>query len=159
ELASCSLETLDDCLETWKQHLPLVPATGHLICHGWELVEQNAEQLRRDFRQCAFPSPPTPLPRSGGEVRTIIGPCEQAIIDPSSHVEPMVLLDTRRGPIAIDREAVIAAFSRIEGPCYIGPRTQVHGAKLRDGVTLGPESRIGGEVEASIIHGYSNKAH
>jgi UDP-N-acetylglucosamine diphosphorylase/glucosamine-1-phosphate N-acetyltransferase len=71
----------------------------------------------------------------------------------------MVLLDTRRGPIVIDREATIAAFSRIEGPCYIGPRTQVHGAKLRGGVTLGRECRIGGEVEASIVHGYSNKAH
>src|SRR5262249_13337609 len=90
---------------------------------------------------------------------TILGPREQAIIDPSAHVEPMVLLDTRRGPIVIEREATVAAFSRIEGPCYIGPRTQVHGAKLRCGVTLGQESRIGGEDEASIVHGYSNKTH
>jgi UDP-N-acetylglucosamine diphosphorylase/glucosamine-1-phosphate N-acetyltransferase len=54
---------------------------------------------------------------------------------------------------------VVAAFTRLEGPCYVGPRTQVHGAKVRAGTTLGPECRIGGEVEASIVQGYSNKAH
>src|SRR5436190_22914514 len=59
----------------------------------------------------------------------------------------------------IDREAVIAAFSRLEGPCYIGPQTHVLGAKIRSGTTLGPNCRIGGEVEESIIHGHSNKYH
>jgi bifunctional N-acetylglucosamine-1-phosphate-uridyltransferase/glucosamine-1-phosphate-acetyltransferase GlmU-like protein len=34
----------------------------------------------------------------------------------------------------------------------------VLGAKVRGG-SLGPHCRIGGEVEASIVHGYSNKAH
>jgi UDP-N-acetylglucosamine diphosphorylase/glucosamine-1-phosphate N-acetyltransferase len=151
ELAHCSLETLDDCLASWKQRMPVVPASGHLIRHGWELVEHNAEQLRRDFRRLT--------PRPADSDLTILGPHEQAVIEPSAQVEPMVLLDTRRGPIVIERDAVVAAFSRIEGPCYIGPRTQVHGAKLRGGVTLGPDCRIGGEVEASIVHGYSNKAH
>src|SRR5436190_703716 len=59
----------------------------------------------------------------------------------------------------IDREAVIAAFTRLEGPCYVGPQTHVLGAKLRAGTTLGPNCRIGGEVETSIVHGYSNKYH
>src|SRR5436190_12798412 len=59
----------------------------------------------------------------------------------------------------IDREAVIAAFTRLEGPCYIGPQTHVLGAKIRAGTTLGPNCRIGGEVEASIVHGHSNKYH
>jgi UDP-N-acetylglucosamine diphosphorylase/glucosamine-1-phosphate N-acetyltransferase len=47
----------------------------------------------------------------------------------------------------------------LEGPCYIGPDTHVLGAKVRAGTTLGPCCRIGGEVEASIVHGYSNKYH
>src|SRR5207244_9081729 len=50
-------------------------------------------------------------------------------------------------------------FSRLEGPCVIGAGTHVLGAKIRSGTTLGPQCRIGGEVEASIVHGYSNKAH
>src|SRR5262249_34472135 len=65
---------------------------------------------------------------------------------------------TTRGAVLIDGDAVIEAFSRIEGPCYIGVGTQVRGAQLR-GVSLGPQCRVGGEVEASIVQGYSNKAH
>ena len=35
----------------------------------------------------------------------------------------------------------------------------MYGAKIRAGTTLGPQCRVGGEVEASIIHGHSNKYH
>ena len=54
---------------------------------------------------------------------------------------------------------VVQPFTRIEGPCYIGRDTQLFRANLRGGVTIGPDCRIGGEVEASIIHGYTNKYH
>jgi UDP-N-acetylglucosamine diphosphorylase/glucosamine-1-phosphate N-acetyltransferase len=33
------------------------------------------------------------------------------------------------------------------------------GAKIRPNTTLGPTSRVGGDVGNSIFHGYSNKAH
>jgi UDP-N-acetylglucosamine diphosphorylase/glucosamine-1-phosphate N-acetyltransferase len=81
------------------------------------------------------------------------------MIDPSAKIDPLVFADTTGGPVVIDREAVVTAFTRLEGPCYVGPRTQVDGAKIRAGTTLGPECRIGGEVEASIVQGYSNKHH
>src|SRR5205807_140210 len=64
----------------------------------------------------------------------------------------------RKGPVMIAHGAVVHSFSYLEGPCYIGPRTQIFGAKLRGG-TLGPECRIGGEVEESIVLGYANKYH
>jgi hypothetical protein len=38
------------------------------------------------------------------------------------------------------------------------PHTQVLAARLR-GSSLGPQCRVGGEVEASILQGYANKAH
>ena len=59
----------------------------------------------------------------------------------------------------IDEGAIVSAFTRLEGPCYIGPHSQVFGAKIRAGTSLGPHCRIGGEVEASIVHGHSNKYH
>ncbi|MBV8555505.1 MAG: hypothetical protein JO116_08060, partial [Planctomycetaceae bacterium] len=40
-----------------------------------------------------------------------------------------------------------------------GPGTQLFRANLRGGVTLGPQCRIGGEVEASLVLGYTNKYH
>jgi UDP-N-acetylglucosamine diphosphorylase/glucosamine-1-phosphate N-acetyltransferase len=71
----------------------------------------------------------------------------------------MVFIDTSGGPVVIDDEALVCAFSRVEGPCYIGPRTHIAGAKVRNGCSFGPQCRVGGEVEASIFHGYSNKYH
>ena len=55
--------------------------------------------------------------------------------------------------------AVVQPFTRVEGPCYIGRETHLFRANLRGGVTLGPQCRIGGEVEQSVVHGSSNKYH
>jgi UDP-N-acetylglucosamine diphosphorylase/glucosamine-1-phosphate N-acetyltransferase len=153
-LTYCSPNTLDDCVETWKSTLPHCPAGGRLLRYPWELVQANAEQLALDFRHLA----PAPLPPTAAGV-AVVGPPDRLLIDPMARLDPLVVLDTRYGPVVIDREAVVTAFSRLEGPCYVGPRTQVQGAKLRGGTTLGPNCRIGGEVEASIVHGHSNKYH
>jgi UDP-N-acetylglucosamine diphosphorylase/glucosamine-1-phosphate N-acetyltransferase len=154
-LTYCSPNTLDDCLETWKQTLPHRAAGGALVGHAWDLVAHNARQLTEDFRQ-------GPARHRAGWRPTglaVVGPEDQLVVDPTAHVDPQVVADTTRGPVVIDREAVISAFTRLEGPCYVGPQTQLTGAKIRAGTTLGPNCRIGGEVEASIVHGHSNKYH
>jgi UDP-N-acetylglucosamine diphosphorylase/glucosamine-1-phosphate N-acetyltransferase len=88
----------------------------------------------------------------------ISGAAERCLTADGVELEPMVHIDTRNGPVLIDQGAVVQSFSRIEGPCYIGPETRVLGAHLHGG-SIGPQCRIGGEVEASIVQGYSNKAH
>jgi UDP-N-acetylglucosamine diphosphorylase/glucosamine-1-phosphate N-acetyltransferase len=153
-LTYCSSNTLEDCLETWKNTLPHCPAGGKLLRYPWELVDANGEQLGLDF-ECR---PPVQSPaRPGGYA--VLGPAERLVIDPTAQVEPMVVIDTRGGPVVIEAEAVVTAFSRLEGPCYVGAQAQVLGAKIRGSTTLGPNCRVGGEVEASIFHGYSNKYH
>jgi len=43
---------------------------------------------------------------------------------------------------------------------YIGKNSKVKvGAKIYEGVTVGPVCKVGGELETSIIHGFSNKQH
>jgi UDP-N-acetylglucosamine diphosphorylase/glucosamine-1-phosphate N-acetyltransferase len=154
-LADCCDYTLDACLENWKHTLPQRPAGGRLIAHLWDLVKHNGEQLGIDFQQS-----PTRL-GAGWRPATlsVVGPPERLLVDPTARLDPLVVADTTRGPVVIDREAVVTAFSRLEGPCYVGPETHVLGAKIRAETTLGPHCRIGGEVEASIVHGYSNKYH
>ena len=71
----------------------------------------------------------------------------------------MVVADTTHGPVVIGAGAVVTAFTRLEGPCAVGRGTQRLGAKVRAGTTLGPNCRIGGEVEASIVQGHTNKYH
>jgi UDP-N-acetylglucosamine diphosphorylase/glucosamine-1-phosphate N-acetyltransferase len=151
-LQYCLPDTLADCLATWKRTLPCHAARGTLISYPWDLVHHNAEQLSLDFQH-------TGRPGCAGLPLTIVGPPERIVVDPSARIDPMVVADTTAGPVVIDREAVITAFTRLEGPCYIGPNTHLFGAKIRAGTTLGPHCRIGGEIEASIVHGYSNKYH
>jgi UDP-N-acetylglucosamine diphosphorylase/glucosamine-1-phosphate N-acetyltransferase len=141
---------LHRCLET----LPVRRAGGRLLRYLWDVVDANADELRRDFTWLD--------PVLDGAYRSspvVAGLPGQMWIAPSAKVEPMVLADTTQGPIVIDEGAVVCAFTRLEGPCYIGPHSQVFGAKIRAGTTLGPHCRVGGEVEASIIQGHSNKYH
>jgi UDP-N-acetylglucosamine diphosphorylase/glucosamine-1-phosphate N-acetyltransferase len=70
----------------------------------------------------------------------------------------MVVVDTRRGPVLLDRGAVLQSFTRIEGPCYVGPESWVVGGKIC-GTSLGPCCRVGGEVQETILQGFSNKYH
>jgi UDP-N-acetylglucosamine diphosphorylase / glucose-1-phosphate thymidylyltransferase / UDP-N-acetylgalactosamine diphosphorylase / glucosamine-1-phosphate N-acetyltransferase / galactosamine-1-phosphate N-acetyltransferase len=152
-LEYCSPSTIDDCLETWKTTLPQQPASGRLLRYLWELVALNGEQIEIDEQlHGGCRATPSVLPAT-------VGPSDRLRIDATAQLEPMIVADTTRGPVVIDREAVLTAFTRLEGPCYIGPRTQLHGAKIRGGTTIGPNCRVGGEVEASILQGYSNKVH
>jgi UDP-N-acetylglucosamine diphosphorylase/glucosamine-1-phosphate N-acetyltransferase len=152
-LTYCSAQTIDDCVETWKATLAPRQVGGQIVKHLWDLVDRNGDQIALDCRRQFFGSARTATPIA------VVGPEQGLRIDPTAHLDPMVVADTRDGPVVVDAGAVVHAFSRLEGPCYIGPRTQVLGAKVRAGTTLGPNCRIGGEVEASIIQGYSNKYH
>jgi UDP-N-acetylglucosamine diphosphorylase/glucosamine-1-phosphate N-acetyltransferase len=136
------------------QDLPRRAVGGHVLSYPWELIDHNAEALEEDFLTEYAPR----TRGSAAQALTLLGPADRLSVDPSARVEPLSLIDTTRGPVVIDRGAVIQAFSRIEGPCYVGADTQVLGARIR-GSSLGPQCRVGGEVESSIVHGYSNKAH
>jgi UDP-N-acetylglucosamine diphosphorylase/glucosamine-1-phosphate N-acetyltransferase len=150
-LTYCSQDTLDDCLSSWKEALPHRPAGGLMISYPWDLVEANPAQLCADFGRCASVDLPAHL--------AVVGPKERLLVDPTARLDPLVVADTTGGPVVIDREAVVHAFTRLEGPCYVGPQAHILGAKIRAGSTIGPSCRVGGEVEASILHGHSNKYH
>ena len=71
-----------------------------------------------------------------------------------------VLTDTRQGPIIVDREAQVGPYTLLRGPIYIGPGARIlEHAAIKDQVSLGHTTKIGGEVEASIVEPYSNKQH
>jgi UDP-N-acetylglucosamine diphosphorylase/glucosamine-1-phosphate N-acetyltransferase len=121
----------------------------------WDLVARNGEYLARDGEAAGPPETRWCAPAGSA----VIGPAERLAVHPTATVEPFCSFDTSSGPIAIAEGAVVQSFTRIEGPCYVGPGTQLFRANIRGGVTIGPCCRIGGEVEASIIQGYANKYH
>ena len=68
--------------------------------------------------------------------------------------------DTSKGPIVIGANATIGSHCFLRGPAYIGPNSRVieHSA-IKDAVSLGHTTKIGGEIEASVIEAYTNKQH
>jgi UDP-N-acetylglucosamine diphosphorylase/glucosamine-1-phosphate N-acetyltransferase len=139
-------------LEEWRRRLPQRDAGGRMIDYPWDLVESNAAALEDDYRHWWKAG----VPEAHGV--SVSGPAERCLIAHTATIEPMVHIDTAKGPVLIDQGAVVQAFSRIEGPCYLGAGTRVLSARIHGG-SIGPQCRIGGEVEASIVHGHSNKAH
>jgi len=69
-----------------------------------------------------------------------------------------VVLNGSDGPIYIDSEVFVEPHTYLIGPVYVGPKSRLVGGKIT-GCSIGPVCRIGGEVEESIIQGYSNKYH
>ncbi|MEM9083450.1 MAG: hypothetical protein AAGB34_07635, partial [Planctomycetota bacterium] len=85
---------------------------------------------------------------------------EAVRVDATAVIDPCVVLDARIGPVVIAAGASVGAHSTVQGPAFIGPNTVIAaGASVRSGTSIGPYCKVGGEVSASIIQGYSNKAH
>src|SRR4029079_4550999 len=55
--------------------------------------------------------------------------------------------------------ARVEPFSFIQGPAAIGAGALIASARIRGETTIGPVCRVGGEVEARVLQGYSNKHH
>ena len=156
-----TLEKMEDddvlkIIEKLRGELGEEKVKSTIVNWPWELVFKNPEAIRYDFAS---------LGKKGihGKVYgsiEIVGDKDDVYIAPGAKVYPNVVIDTSSGPVIIGEGAKIHPFSFIEGPSSIGERTYVMtGAKVREGFTAGPVCRIGGEVEESIVHGYSNKYH
>ncbi len=71
-----------------------------------------------------------------------------------------VVTDTSKGPIVLDENASIGPYCFLRGPAYVGPASRViEYAAIKDSVSLGHTTKIGGEVEGSVIEPYTNKQH
>jgi glucose-1-phosphate thymidylyltransferase len=81
-------------------------------------------------------------------------------VGPDVSLASPIVMEPKSGPIVIERNVQVGPFSLLRGPLYLGPKCKVlEHASLKDGVCAGHTTKIGGEVEASIIEPYSNKQH
>ncbi|MFA6215324.1 MAG: putative sugar nucleotidyl transferase [Patescibacteria group bacterium] len=71
-----------------------------------------------------------------------------------------ISFNTDNGIIIIDEKTKISPFVYLAGPLYIGSNCLIKEfAAVKDKCCIGPVCKIGGEIEATIIQGYSNKQH
>jgi UDP-N-acetylglucosamine diphosphorylase/glucosamine-1-phosphate N-acetyltransferase len=133
---------------------PAIALRGRLLAGAWELVAHLGETLRADLEA-------ERAGRQEGRVPagcTVLGDPDDLFVDQGTLVEPLVVFDTRGGPIWIQAGAEIRTFSRLAGPLVVGRGSRVIGGQLRDS-SIGPRCVVHGEVSNSIFLGYANKAH
>jgi UDP-N-acetylglucosamine diphosphorylase / glucose-1-phosphate thymidylyltransferase / UDP-N-acetylgalactosamine diphosphorylase / glucosamine-1-phosphate N-acetyltransferase / galactosamine-1-phosphate N-acetyltransferase len=144
-----------ELLADWLGQFRIVPPPPAvtLVRYPWDLIHANAGELRRQL---------TAGGQQQGQVYAgahLLAP-ENICIERGVKVKPGVVLDAEDGPIEIGRDVLIQPNVVVEGPCYIGPGSVIRpGAALRPGTSIGPVCRVGGEIDGSIIHGYTNKQH
>ncbi|MEO1994863.1 MAG: putative sugar nucleotidyl transferase [Planctomycetaceae bacterium] len=128
---------------------------GRVVNRPWDLIAANAGQLVRDYE---FPQVRSSLACDDPRI-AVLGDPQQLSVHPSADLDPFVVLDVRQGPITVDAEVRMQSFTRIAGPCFVGRRTQLLQAVVRPGTTIGPDCRVSGEVQQSVLHGFVNKSH
>ena len=128
---------------------------GGWVNHPWDLVERNSQAILQDFQAAG----PFDISNRHLAQLAVVGPVDRVRVHESARIDPYVVFDTTEGPITVGPSVWIQPFTRLEGPVAIGTGSQLFRAHVRAGVTIGPNCRIGGEVEGSIIQGHSNKYH
>jgi UDP-N-acetylglucosamine diphosphorylase/glucosamine-1-phosphate N-acetyltransferase len=121
----------------------------------WDFLRLLPEQLSRDIasvaeRQAAHVRGAPP------HVTTIGG--DRVLLLGDATIEPHVVFDTFNGPILVEAGAHVHAFTRINGPCRIGPAVTILGGDI-SACSIGEVSKVRGEMTNTIIVGHSNKGH
>lgn len=134
------------------EHIERIEVEDTLLARPWDILTHLPTMLATDI-ECAD------LPRAPVEQAALVG-AHPVHVDESAAIFPGVVLDTTGGRIVIETGAVIRPNAVLCGPCWIGRNsTIVDGATIRPNTVIGPGCKIGGEVGASIVQGWSNKAH
>jgi len=132
---------IDDLhLEPMKMNIPLLEYAHDLVRYQMRIFNDNIQQRIKN-----------------GNYTEI---SDGVFVGENVKIGQYFVTDTSDGPILIESDASIGPFCYLHGPIYIGRKSRViEYAHLKEFVTVGRCSKIGGEVEASIIEDYSNKQH
>ncbi|AWG27150.1 GlmU family protein [Flavobacterium kingsejongi] len=124
------------------------------IQHTWDIFAKNDRAIREDYELLTEYRTSQPIPSSVNAIAS-----QHIFIEEGAKLE-FVTLNASTGPIYIGKDTEIMEGSIIRGPFALCEGAQVKmGAKVYGATTVGPYSRIGGEVSNSVLFAYSNKGH
>ncbi|RIJ36873.1 GlmU family protein [Pontibacter oryzae] len=130
---------------------------GHalLIKDLWEIFLYNGQEIRSDYEMLTEGRQSEPI----GDKHTIVYNEENIFIEKGVKIRAAIL-NAENGPIYIGKNAQIHEGAVIKGPFSLGEESHINvGGKMRGDVSIGPFCKVGGEVAASVIFGYTNKGH
>ena len=123
----------------------------------WNLIYANGKEIENDAKYF-FDKRNNSINKNNEGVWFIEK--KKIFIGENVKIAPTVVIDASDGVVIIDDDAEIMPQSVIQGPTYIGKNSVVKiGAKIYHETTIGEISKVGGEIENSILHSYSNKQH
>lgn len=128
----------------------------NLITQPWHIFLQNGRQIKTDFdlltahRKSAAISDPHTI---------VYGNKQHIFIEEGVSIRASVL-NAEDGPIYLGKNATIHENAVIKGPFAMLEDAHVNiGSKIREATTIGPHSKLGGEVKNVVVFGNSNKGH
>lgn len=124
------------------------------IAHTWDIFSKNEAALKADFDFITEGRKSQPISKTN----TVIN-AENIFLEKGAKVECSIL-NASSGPIYIGADSEVMEGCMIRGAFALCDHAMVKmGAKIYGATTIGPECRVGGEVNNSILFGYSNKGH
>ena len=140
--------------DAWLDRASNNEGTVSRVDQLWKLFTLNGQEIRADFERITRNRKSESLP---GTVR--ITGSGSIFIEPGFRGED-ITLNPSGGPIYLGKESEIMEGSVIRGPFALCEGSTVKmAAKIYGPTTIGPGSKAGGEINNSVIHSNSNKAH
>lgn len=142
--------------EKWEDEpSEIIPFSGalNLITRPWDIWSKNASELNLDFDLLTKDRFSAPIDATN----TVIG--DRIFLEEGAKATASILNATS-GPIYLAKNAEIMEGCIVRGGLALGESSALKmGAKIYGATTLGPHCKVGGEVNNSVIIGYSNKGH
>ena len=124
------------------------------VKHTWDIFSKNGDAIKEDYNLITEDRSSQPLSSSVFAVNP-----NNIFIEEGAKVFN-VSLNAENGPIFIGKDAEVMEGSIIRGPFALCEHASTKlGTKIYGPTTVGPQSKVGGEVNNSVIFGYSNKGH
>lgn len=124
------------------------------IKNTWDIFSLNDAAIRQDFDFLTKNKTSLPIPKSVHAINK-----SQIFIEEGAQVT-FASLNASTGPIYIGKDAEVMEGSVIRGPFALCEHSSVKmGAKMYGATTIGPHSKVAGEINNSVIFGFSNKGH
>ena len=120
----------------------------------WDIFSKNAIELKADFELITRGR----TSQKANATNNILG--EENLFIEEGAVINCAIINASNGPVYIGKDAEVMEGSIIRGPFALCESSQTKlGAKIYGPTTVGPNSKVGGELNNVVIFGYSNKGH
>ncbi len=123
--------------------------------HPTDLFSFNEKAINFDFDLLTNGRISQPLSETNG----FLGNKEDIFIEEGAEIE-FATINAKMGKIYIGKNAEVMEGCNLRGPIALCEGAKFNlGAKIYGATTIGPYSKIGGEVNNIVVQGYSNKGH